>query len=159
MDRLSWLLDVLNRPPGAFATISDAELKDLGSEFTAFCEPLGSIEGGKRGIWTVDLMEELSREISADVRALLDGASMDLQIPGVTLSVTPDLKCVYMGKPDAMFRLAVARLLENEGHRIKRCARSGCGRLFAHRKRGLYCGRQCSQLVQFKRYVERHSIS
>ena len=155
--RLSWLLDLLNPPVRAFATMPDKEFRDLDAEVAAFCKPLGSIEGGMRGRLTVDTMEGLRRDILNVVEALLYGASGDLQIPSVTLSVIPNSKCVHMGTPDAMFRLAAARLLENEGHRIKRCARSGCGRLFAHRKRGLYCGRKCSQLVQFKRYVARHA--
>src|SRR5258707_1686780 len=89
--RLAWLLDLLNVPVGAFAKMSDKEFKDLEIEIGAFCEPLGSIEGGKRGILTVDMMEGLRREIFADIRALLDGASIDLQIPSVTLSVNPNL--------------------------------------------------------------------
>jgi hypothetical protein len=159
VSRLSWLLGLLNRPVGSFATMSSSEFKKLEREIAVFCEPLGSVEGGQRGRLTVDIMGELNREILADVQALLDGYSIDLQIPSVILSVTPDLKCKYMGTPEAMFRLATARVLENEGHRIKRCSRPGCGKLFAHRKRGLYCGRQCSQLVQFRRYVERHASS
>jgi hypothetical protein len=159
VSRLSWLLDLLNRPVGSFATMSSSEFKELEREVAVFCEPLGSIEGGQRGRLTVDTMRELNREILADVQALLGGYSIDLPIPRVILSVTPDLKCKYMGTPDAMFRLAVARLLEEEGSRIKRCYRKGCERLFAHRKRGLYCGRKCSQIVQLKRYVERHASS
>jgi hypothetical protein len=159
VSRLSWLLDLLNRPVGSFATMSSSEFKELESKVAVFCEPLASIEGGPRGRLTVDTMGELNREILADVQALLDGYSIDLAIPSVILSVNPDLKCIYMGTPDAMFRLAVARLLEKEGSRIKRCYRKGCERLFAHRKRGLYCSRKCSQLVQFKRYLERHAGS
>jgi hypothetical protein len=155
--RLSWLLDLLNRPVEAFAAMSEREFKDLANEVAVFCEPLGSIEGGKGGVLTVDTMEKLSREFSPKIHGLLEGASIDLEIPSVTLSVLPGMKCVYIGKPEAMFRLASVRLLENEGHRIKRCARPGCGRLFAHRKRALYCARQCSQLVQFRRYLERHA--
>ena len=159
VSRLSWLLDLLNRPVRSFATMSSSEFKELESEVAVFCEPLGSIEGGPRGRLTVDTMGELIREILAAVQALLDGYSIDLPIPKVILSVMPDLKCIYVGTPDAMFRLAVARLLEKEGSRIKRCDRKGCDRLFALRKRGLYCGRKCSQLVQFMRYVERQVSS
>ena len=155
--RLSWLLDLLNCPVGAFATMSGSEFKDLESEVAAFCEPLGSIEGGQRGRLTIDTMKDFSREILGVVQALLGGASSNLEIPSAVLSVVPNSKCIYMGTPEVMLRLETARLLENEGHRIKRCARQGCGRLFAHRKRGLYCGRQCSQLVQFRRYLERHT--
>ena len=157
--RLSWLLDLLNRPVGAFATMSGSEFKNMESEVAAFCEQLGSIEGGRRGRLTVDTVKDFCCEILGVVQALLDGAGSSLQIPSVVLSVIPNSKFIYIGPPDVMLRLETARLLENEGHRIKRCARPGCGRLFAHRKRGLYCGRQCSQLVQFKRYVERHATA
>lgn len=155
--RLSWLLNLLNLPLGTFETMTDAEFKDLNSEVDAFCGSLGSIEGGRRGLLTVEVIEGLSRDVRALVEGLLEGASGDLQIPAVILSVIPNSECRYIGSPDGLFRLAAGRLLEKESRRIRRCARLGCGRLFAHRKRGLYCGRRCSQLVQFTRYVERHS--
>jgi hypothetical protein len=159
VSKLSWLLDLLNRPVGSFATIPSSELKELESEVAVFCEPLGSIEGGPRGRLTVGIIGDLHHHVSGVVEALLVGASAELQIPSVALYLIPGSGCRYIGTPNVMFRLATARLLENEGHRIKRCTRPGCGRLFAHRKRGLYCGRKCSQLVQFRRYVERHAGS
>jgi hypothetical protein len=155
--RLAWLLDLLNRPSETLATWSDKEFENLESEVALFCEPLGSIAGGKSGRLTVDSLVELSSAVLVLVEALLDDSSGELQIPTVTLSMIPNSGCRYMGTPDALFRLTAAKLIEAEGHRIRRCARQGCGRLFVHRKRGLYCSRRCSQLVQFARYVQRHT--
>jgi hypothetical protein len=155
--RLAWLLDLLNRPPETLATMSYNELEGLEGEIALFCEPLGSIASGRSARSTVDSLMALNGAILVMVEALLDGTSGELQIPTVTLAMIPGSGCRYMGTPDALFRLAAANLLETEGHRIRRCARPGCGRLFAHRKRGLYCSRRCSQLVQFARYVQRHT--
>jgi hypothetical protein len=155
--RLAWLLDLLNRPPETLATLSDQEFESVENEVALFCEPLGSIAGGKSGRLTVDSLMALNGAILVIVEALLDGTTGELQIPTVTLAMIPGSGCLYMGTPDALFRLAAAKLLEAEGHRIRRCARPGCGKLFAHRKRGLYCSRRCSQLVQFARYVQRHA--
>lgn len=155
--RLAWLLDLLNRPPETLATLSDQEFENLENEVALFCEPLGSIAAGKSGRLTVDSLVKLSSDVLFLVEALFDNSTGELQIPTVTLSMIPGSGCRYMGTPDALFRLAAAKLVEAEGHRIRRCARRGCGRLFAHRKRGLYCSRRCSQLVQFARYVERHT--
>jgi hypothetical protein len=153
--RLAWLLDLLNRPPETLA--SGNAVEKLESELPSFCEPLGSIAGGGSERLTVESLKALHSAILVMVEALLDGTSGELQIPTVTLAMIPGSGCRYMGTADALFRLAAANLLETEGHRIRRCARPRCGRLFAHRKRGLYCSRRCSQLVQFARYVQRHT--
>jgi hypothetical protein len=55
------------------------------------------------------------------------------------------------------FLLAAADVLEEEGLRVRRCARPGCGRLFTHRKRGIFCSTSCSQKVRDQRFRERHS--
>ena len=155
--RLAWLLDLLNRSSESLATLSDKEVENLEREVALFCEPLGSIAGGKSGRLTVDGLMELSSAVLVLVEALLDDSTGELQIPTVTLAIIPKSGCRYMGTPDTLFRLAAAKLIETEGRRIRRCARQGCGRLFAHRKRGLYCSQRCSQLVQFARYVQRHA--
>ena len=71
--------------------------------------------------------------------------------PGLTVALHG------MGDPVAIFRLETARLIEAEGRRIKKCAPSVCGKLFVHRKSGLYCSAQCSQLERFQHYNARHS--
>jgi len=55
------------------------------------------------------------------------------------------------------FLLAAAEVLEEEGLHVRECARPGCGRLFAHRKRGIFCSTSCSQKVRDQRFRERHS--
>ncbi len=55
------------------------------------------------------------------------------------------------------FLLAAAEVLEEEGLRVRECARPGCGRLFTHRKRGIFCSLSCSQKVRDQRFRERRS--
>jgi hypothetical protein len=156
LSRLRWLLDLLNRSPETLGSSSESEIKDLESEAAVFCDPVGSFNSGPRSGLTASNIADLSYEIRDIVFAFLEGATHDFQIPGVTLMVIPNSPSRYMGSPDAIFRLAVAKLIETDGHRIRRCARKGCDQLFVRRKRALYCGKRCSQLEQFARYVERH---
>jgi hypothetical protein len=155
--RLSWFLDILNLDAGAIERMSDDEFRELQTELVVFCEPVGSIGGDRHSALSRSSFEELRGEVFDKMLALLSGYTIEFQLPNVTLAVLSDLKFIYMGTSEAIFRLAVARLVEKEGCRVKRCARPDCRRLFALRKRGLYCSRKCSQLVQFKRYLERHS--
>lgn len=157
LTRLRWLLELLNRSPETFARSSEREIEDLESEAAVFCEPIGSFASGLSSSLTTSMIAQLSHEIQQVVFGLLEGATHDFEIPGVTLVVIPNSPSRYMGSPDAIFRLAVAKLIETDGHRIRRCARPGCDRLFVRRKRALYCGKKCSQLEQFARYVVRHA--
>jgi predicted RNA-binding Zn ribbon-like protein len=155
--RLAWLLDLLNRAPETFAVMAELDRAELEAEVTAFCKPVGKLVGGQQAQLSADEAHELVRDIHARVVAMLQGSTFELEIPRITLSITSGEGTQFMGEPSALFRLAVARLIEVEGQRIKFCARPGCGRLFVRRKRALYCQRQCSQLEQFARYVARHA--
>jgi hypothetical protein len=157
LTRLGWLLDLLNRSPETFAHSSESEIEDLENEAAVFCEPIGSFVSVPSSRLTANMIVQLSHEIQDVVSGLLEGATYDFQIPSVTLAVIPNSRSRYMSSPDALFRLAVAKLIETDGHRIRRCARRGCERLFVRRKRALYCGKKCSQLEQFARYVARHA--
>jgi hypothetical protein len=157
LTRLRWLLDLLNRSPETFAHCSQSGIKDLESEAAVFCEAIGSFTSGPSSSLTASMIAQLGHEIQKVVFGFLEGASHDFQIPCVSLAVIPNSASRYIGAADAIFRLAVARLIETDGHRIRRCARPGCDRLFVRRKRALYCGKKCSQLAQFARYVKRHA--
>jgi hypothetical protein len=63
----------------------------------------------------------------------------------------------YHGAARAALLEACARLLEAEGGRVARCARSGCGRLFVKVKRGAYCSKRCSQSMRTSRFRSSHS--
>ena len=151
LSRLAWLLDALNDAEERGA--SEQNHAELEAEANSFCEPVGSVIGS-RG--SRESLNELLRELGADVRDMLKGSSFDLEIPSLTLAVMPTGELRYMGTANALFRLAVAKLLEGQRQRIKVCARPGCSKLFVRRKRGLYCSRRCSQIEQFARFVDRH---
>ena len=155
--RLGWLLHLLNCPPKTIAQSSAAEVHMLENEAGVFCEPVGSFESIRSSKLTASQIADLAQEIRDVVSAVIGGASHDFQVHSVTLMVIPNSKSRYVGPPEAIFRLAVARLIESDGFRIKQCARPGCGRLFVRRKRALYCGTRCSQIEQFARYVRRHT--
>ena len=157
LSRLGWLLDLLNRSPETIAQSCAAEVHMLENEAGVFCEPVGSFESSRSSKLSARQIADLAQEIRDVVSAVIGGASHDFQIHSVTLMVIPNSKSRYVGPPEAIFRLAVARLIESDGYRIKQCARPGCGRLFVRRKRALYCGKRCSQIEQFARYVRRHS--
>lgn len=157
LSRLGWLLDLLNRASESIAQSSAAEVHNLENEAVVFCEPIGSFAFSRSSRLTASQIAELTQEIRDVVSAILLGATHDFQIPTVTLAVIPNSPSRYMGSPEAIFRLAVAKLIETDGYRIRRCARPGCDRLFVRRKRALYCSKRCSQLEQFARYVRRHT--
>jgi hypothetical protein len=55
------------------------------------------------------------------------------------------------------FLLAAADVIQEEGLRVRECARPECRRLFVKRKRGIFCSTSCSQKVRDQRFRERHS--
>ena len=154
LSRLRWLLDLLNRFREGTAQPSPREVRNFQNEAAVFCEPVGSFVDA-----SVDArrMCDLIQEVRGFINAILSGLSYDFEIPNVTLALIPKSPIRYMGSLEAIFRLAVARLLESDGHRIRHCARPGCSTVFIRRKRALYCGPKCSQLEQFTRYVRRHA--
>jgi hypothetical protein len=155
--RLAWLLDLLNHPTEGFAVISEQDRADLEAEIVAFCEPVGSVVGGQTSQLSIRAAQKLISDIREGLLAMLQGASFDLEIPKVTMLITRASGCSYMGGTDALLCLAIAKLLEVERQRIKVCARPGCGKMFVRRKRALYCGKICSQMEQFARFIARHA--
>ena len=155
--RLAWLLDLLNRPPESFTIMSEQERARVEAEVVAFCEPVGTVTGGQPSQLTATGAQDLAQAIQEQISGMLEGSTFELHVPAITVVTFPGSRSRYLGPPEAIFRLAVVRLIEIEGQRIRVCARPGCGRLFVRRKRALYCQRQCSQLEQFARYVARHA--
>ena len=155
--RLRWLLEFSNQSADALAESSEPKIRALEEEMGFFCESVGSVASRPSWRMTAEDIALISQETHAAISAILAGATHDFEIPNVTLIVNKSFPGRYLGSPEAIFRLAVARLIETDGHRIRQCARAGCGKLFVRRKRALYCGKKCSQLEQFTRYVEHHT--
>jgi hypothetical protein len=155
--RLAWLIELLNRASETFAVMAESDRAELEADVVAFCEPVGTVTGGQPSQLTATVALGLVQAIRGQILGMLDGSTFELQIPTTTALSFPGSRSRYMGPPEAIFRLAVIRLIEAEGRRITVCARPGCGRLFVRRKRALYCRRQCSQLEQFARYLARHA--
>jgi hypothetical protein len=55
--------------------------------------------------------------------------------------------------------LAAADVIQEEGLRVRQCARPECGRLFVKRKRGIYCSNECSQRIRDERFRRSHSAA
>ena len=166
-ERLDWLVSQLGR--------SDEELRN------ALLEPVSDFRlelarfGNAASPWATEPVEEVL-EAFATLRETLKNFRPDLD-PTLTFpvagtitkyfSVTPKRRRVrWSGAVEAhyfsdhfptAFLLAAAEVLEEEGLRVRQCARLGCGRLFTHRKRGLFCSPSCSQKVRDQRFRERHS--
>ena len=157
VDRLAWLLRLLNRSQEVIGDGSEQERLDLEAQVVAFARPFGKASGGRQSRLSWDDVWELAQSIRSLILAMLRGASFEIEVPALIYVITAGKPPIYIGQPEGIFRLAVARSIETEQQRIKICARPGCGKLFVRRKRGLYCSRQCSLLEYFKRYVARHS--
>jgi hypothetical protein len=156
LSRLGWLLDLLNSTSGKIATLSEDEGRDLEAEVVAFCEAVGVVGGGRPFHLHLQRIQELLDNVRRPVLELINGRNFEIHIPAVEFVTTPDSVSHYLGPAEALFPLAVARLIEEERARIRVCGRPGCGRLFVRRKRALYCSRKCSQIEQFKRFVAHH---
>jgi hypothetical protein len=156
LSRLGWLLDLLNSTSGEIATRSEEEGRKLEAEVVFFCEAVGVVGGGR--LFHLDLLriQQLIDDVRNPILEMIGGGNFEIRIPAVDFVSTPDACSRYMGPAEALFPLAVARLIEEERARIRVCGRPGCGRLFVRRKRALYCSRQCSQIEQFKRFVAHH---
>jgi hypothetical protein len=157
VDRLAWLLRLLNRSQEISTVGSEQERVDLEAQVVAFAKPFGKASGGRQSRLNWKDIWDLAQSIRLLILGMLRGASFEIKVPPLTYVITAGKPPIYIGHPKGIFRLAVARLIETEQQRIKVCARPGCGKLFVRRKRGLYCSRQCSLLEYFKRSVARHS--
>ena len=157
VSRLAWLLELLNRSQESIAVGSEQERVDLEAQVVAFAKPVGMASGGHGSSLSLKDLKGLARDIRASILGMLQGASLTIDIPKLIFTSSTGSASVYIGHPKAIFRLAVAKLVETEQRRIKLCARPDCDRLFVRRKGGLFCSRQCSQIVQFKRYLARHA--
>jgi hypothetical protein len=154
--RLGWLVGLLNQAPEYLGFRSETERRELEAQVDAFCDTVGTVAGGKGFHLGGGQLLRLVDEIRGQVLGFLHGATFEIHIPAVEFVATADPRCRYMGSAKALFPLAVARLMEQERSRIKMCGRPDCNRLFVHRKRAIYCSRQCSQIETFKRYIARH---
>ena len=157
VDRLAWLLRLLNRSQESTALGSEQERVELESEVVAFARPVGRASGGRHSQLNWHEAWDLVRSFRASILGLMGGSSFQVEISNLIYLVTPGEPVIYIGDPGVIFRIAVAKLMETEQQRIRICARPGCGQLFVRHKRGLYCSQRCSQLEQFKRYVARNS--
>jgi len=156
LDRLRWLLGLLNRLSDRSAAPTEAERRELEAQVAVFCEPIGNLTGGQNSKLSYTDAMDIGQQFSEAIIVNLGGSSPDINLPPITLTFDRGFKPLYMGAPQKLFPWAIAKLIDTEGHRIAMCARSGCGKLFARRKRGRYCGVKCAQVEHFARYVARH---
>ena len=162
VDRLKWLLD--------FAQQSETETK-IGatfeavyaevSEFTALSLPGAAIVFPPDAAGVMALRRATHTTIAQWVKegevSLVSGEHGQLVHVLSKARGPRGPVSYYHGAARAALLEACARLLEAEGGRVARCARSGCGRLFVKVKRGAYCSKRCSQSMRTSRFRSSHS--
>ncbi len=146
---------LLNRAE-SIAESRESDRAQLEAEVAVFCKPVAVIAGGRPSSLSRETLHRLVQHIRADLLAMRQGTTLEFEIPAVTFVCTPDGKSTFIGAVEAIFLLAIAKLMQSEHARIKTCARSGCQNFFARRKRGLYCSRHCAQIKHLAVYVARH---
>jgi len=165
--RLDWLVSQLRRADEELRQALLVPESDFRLELACF--------GYVANPWETGPAEEILEAFATLRRTLKDfrpdwEAKLTFPIKGTitkNFSVTPKRRRVrWSGAIEShyssdhfatAFLLAAAEVLEEEGLRVRECARPGCGRLFTHRKRGIFCSTSCSQKVRDQRFRERHS--
>lgn len=165
--RLDWLVSQIGRDDKELRQALLVWESDLRLELACFGHASGPWETGpaKEILKAFATLRETLRNFRPDW-----DAKLTFPIAGTitkNFSVTPKRRRVrWSGAIEShyssdhfptAFLLAAAEVLEEEGLRIRECARPGCGRLFTHHKRGIFCSTSCSQKVRDQRFRERHS--
>jgi hypothetical protein len=157
LDRLDWALDFSQRPTAEIFALADGPLDMVRGEILAFL-------GHHGPAWMSDAsILELTPAAIADLRSdTAQGIKGYLSPDGWTLPpamlhivraadgsthVVRGLKNLKLA-----FLSTVADLLIPDGRRVSHCPRPGCGRLFAVRKRGMFCSTKCAGLVRAQRF-------
>jgi hypothetical protein len=166
-ERLDWLLSQLEKDDDELRKALLIAESDFRLELACF--------GHASNPWETEPADEIIRAFAKLRRTLKDfhpdwEAKLTFPLKGTitkNFSVTPKQRRVrWSGAIEShyssdhfptAFLLAAAQVLEEEGLHVRECARPGCGRLFAHRKRGIFCSTSCSQKVRDQRFRERHS--
>jgi hypothetical protein len=164
LDRLDWLLKFSQRPTAEIFALADGPLNMVRGEMMAFA-------GHYAPAWMSGAsIAEMTPDEIADLRTLTAQALKDFLSPDGTGWTTPPLPpaplniqrsangrthVVYSLNLKAAFISTVASLLEAEGERLGYCPRPGCGRIFARRKRGMFCSTKCAGLVRTQRFNAR----
>jgi hypothetical protein len=166
-EQLDWLLSQLEKDDEKLREALLVTQSDFRLELACF--------GHARSPWETGPAEEVIKAFTTLRRTLKDfhpdwDAKLTFPMKGTitkNFSVTPKQRRVrWSGAIEShyssdhfptAFLLAAAEVLEEEGLHVRKCARPGCGRLFAHRKRGIFCSASCSQKVRDQRFRERHS--
>jgi hypothetical protein len=167
--QLNWLVSVLQRDPGDLRTALESGDSDFRLELAWF--------GHASDPWSTGPAEEIL-EALAQLRVTLSNFRPDwsarIAFPTegqITrhFDIVPKARRVrWAGTIESYFSsdhfptallLAAADVIQEEGLRVRQCARAECGRLFVKRKRGIYCSNECSQKVRDERFRKSHSAA
>lgn len=93
--------------------------------------------------------EALARFAYDKLREFFDGGTSILAADHGRLEIRIDrfdgeAVAHFEGAGAAAFAMEVARVLTEEGMRLRKCASQSCGRFFVQRKRGRFCSTRCS---------------
>lgn len=154
LERLSRILSWVNKDP---ATLRKGDWLNLMEDLQglAFLEK-------KTGPSPVSPNETETRTILGEIRniveALLRNASWSFVETGVKHIIgRPRGRVLHLitGNLRSQVLLSVFRILEAEGHRLKRCLECK-GKIFIAMKRQVYCSIRCSQRVRSRRFFASH---
>ena len=152
--KLGWLLRLVESDLGAFRKGDWLNLDDDLQAFT-FAEYGGYPR--PPGLSQEEVIS-LKEQVRNFVLAIARGKSWDFELPDKhRVGRTSRGRVLHLttGGLRSRVLLNTARLLEAEGHRLKKCLE--CKKLFISAKRQAYCSPSCSQKARTRRYFGSHS--
>jgi hypothetical protein len=136
---------------------TDIDTKQLAAMVEVITAPKWWLQRGEK--LSVEVLADLAREFMRCLNTLLDGGSVPMIGTGrlIVMSVNRRLGDIYLGDIRQRFLNAAIDVIAPEFHRVQRCERPGCPRLFMKRKRGRYCSKFCQQKVMSERFFKNMS--
>jgi hypothetical protein len=169
--KLNWLLRFIDRHPSEYAKLSAAKAATVATEITVFPGfrnyPLQGASTGGTPSLSGEEIAAIASELQDGINRFARGLFWQIPFSGLerfsrNISRGPKGKGVvslYLGDDRTRFFMAVGDLLMAEGHRLRACQWTDCGKLFVARKRQAYCSKLHSQNDRTERFFADRSKS
>jgi hypothetical protein len=168
--KLNWLLRFIARDPSEYANLSASKSAAIAAEIAVFPRSRNyPLQGGPSAApsFSGEQIAAIAIELSQGINGFARGQFWRIPVSDLgrlsrNISRGPKGKGIvslYLGDDRARFFMAVGDLLMVEGHRLKACQWTECGRLFVATKRQAYCGNSCSQNDRTERFFASRSKS
>jgi len=168
LQRIQWLVQFAVLASSDPARLTGAELARWNGEILGFASAAGQPQPlfrmkrdarlGSLGMTAEEIVEFAQRIRDALVK-LIGGEMWAFANSGLQVDISltspkhgPPQR-VYSGDMRGILIMAALDALVVESHRLAKCQRPGCERLFVRRKRGSYCSKRCSQRARTLRYL------